>query len=144
MAATLTGINIFGLINPHKEGLFIFCEYDNSTSVFIFIAFLHLFRISLCVLFIFFIEVPTISFNFLYPVTNIAIDNEAPNIHIKQNTFSILTLWFKGIRLALLITLLFEGCIVLIDIGSLKVAFVSSFEELVCVICVVLFVVLCI
>ncbi len=31
----LIGINIFGLTNPHKQGLLIFEEYNNFTLVFI-------------------------------------------------------------------------------------------------------------
>src|SRR4051794_9169606 len=84
LAAILTGINIFGLKSPHKEGLLIFLEYDNSTSALIFISFMHFFKISLCLSFIFFIEALTIFFNFLYPIPNTPIDNATPNIQIKQ------------------------------------------------------------
>jgi hypothetical protein len=117
LTAILTGINIFGLMNPHKQGLVvlltgIFVEGHKRLRAIV--------RAS--------IKNINVSHNqILYSCMK-----TIPNIHIKQSIFSILKLNFKGMFVTLLITSLFEGLEGVSDIKLPEFVCLSCFRELVC------------
>ena len=80
-----------------------------------------------------FIEVLTISLSLLCHPANLPISSTNANTHIKHSAFSILNLFFEGIRTELLITLLFEKWKVLMAAEVSKLVFLSCCGGLICV-----------